>query len=75
MEAVYILPRIHRGDGAIHANLRRERLLHEDAVDLRIRIQPRNFAEQARLGDRLREFDRPVGQPHLLGGLAFHLHI
>ena len=57
MKAVDILVRIDRPDYLRRINGRRQRLLHQDPVDLRILIEPVDARNQLRLGD-------VGGQPH-----------
>src|SRR3989449_776142 len=75
METVHILERAHRGDGLVYRNLVGQRLLDQNAVDLRIAVQSADLLEESSLRHIRGEVNRPMGHPHFLGGLAFHLHV
>ena len=46
MESVHVLVRIDGGDDLVGVDLRRQRQLHQNAVDLRVGIEPRDQVEQ-----------------------------
>src|SRR6266498_608123 len=75
MEAVHVLQRTDGGDGRLDANLRRERLLDEDPMDLRVGVEATYLLEEPRLRDVLGQLDGPVSHPHLFRGFALHLDI
>ena len=75
MKAVDILVRIDRRDGGVETDLRRQRLLDEDPMDLGVRVQAGDLLEQATLGDLFGQLHGPVREAHFLGSLALHLHV
>lgn len=75
VETVHVLPGVDGLDRRVHGNLGREGLLDQDAVDLGIRIQLLDRAEQLLLRRVLGHHEGLVGHAHLLAGLALHLHV
>ncbi len=68
VEAVDILLKVDALQHGVHIDLRRQRQLHEDAVNPRVRIERIDTAQQLVLGRRLWQFDQLGVDPHELAG-------
>ena len=71
MEAVHILPRVDRLEHALRVHLRRQRQLHQNAVDFLPRVQAGDQVEELLVRGRRRPFDLFAVEAERLG--CFHL--
>ena len=75
VEPVHVLGRIDRLEHGLGADLRRQRKLHQDAVDRRVGVEPADLCQQRRLGGVRGQADGADGDAGLVGGAVLGAHI